>query len=1313
MDTMLNKNAARDRIAAAEALKQNAPMSYAHMRMLHDNLYTSVGRRYFLTQLNPEEQMQIVRVADDANRAWGDNFRAVLNDPTKGESFTPPVGPPPSDRVPLQPHELNPPGWSPYVSTYADPAEAYSQPSSKLEKLPAHLMDEGPTGGGSDVAQLFTPRRLVDADGVTHDIDTRTDEFRKHEGWNNEDYVDKYGYYGTTSFVRPQYTPSEKIATPARQFLSERVAPLARLNPELFDGMPGVVETLADHAAIESLDAWKAARLAEAAHVRLSDKMRTGGLQGHEASVLQNGHDLMRGLYAEHEIRTPRSTHESEAERARRLSVGPMGPPKTGAMDAVSETDLEGLPEFGVMRGPRPSVSSRLNALELLRMYDPDGHGIARHAMTETLPDGTLRYPDEALRTALMLTSRIAENRTFPGVQAHVNTAMDFINAVRAGDGLPPASLGANTESLITEAGHRMSAEIENPTGRTGEGRRTVGFPINNATRWLRDELEVQSRLNPIALKSVSVDDPLRYEFSRPDPTNAPAAPPSDPAGVESPGTSQDFGFIGPPVQTKLPRPPSPAPYQPPGVNGTRLTTDQHLAEVRDGNAIGTQATQDVIDSRQSRIDWLRQKGHTEEAAAAQTELDALKPKPQQGELPELKTEGTPVTTTSPDQHPNGATQDAGEDDMAKGDIGKQVAKAAETLAGAGEAAPAAKRVAIAPPARAHAKANNVDLSQVTGTGKNGAITKADVQAYIDSNPAAPAAEKGPLPPVGTGQTPAASAAKPAPAQQNAAPAAPSGTVRAKNAAEIVNFVKKGTNGFDGGIPNAIKKYGKEAVDAAGVSDKRGSFDLHPDGDARLAAHYGATPEAKPDQLPPVGAPPASQATAGVQGAAAPAETQVADLPGQASRHTIYYRLPQDGKDWRVAHASSKEEALAAASAHPEAVIGGYAVDGKQVSLRPQGPPAGPDVKPGAASPAPPPVPAVPGSTGNPPGNVISPQMIEGVMKRIEAAGYIITPKQAARIIMEHNSSGKWVLPADATPVGGAGPAPGAAPSAPSPTTADPSAPKGPTTIHGGRHPAAWPSGTESWATSGAAAPAPQATARPKVSWRDKYEATNAEMAPIIDQHGLEKIANETEWRQDPKTGAWSRPRPEPVRGTGGPLPENLELEDTLANDNLDRAINGAPLLDAEGNRVSGSVLPEVPEMTLGDRVKQAAGGLRAAVAPAGRMAATSYNAVADQVKGSALGTVGSAVGRAIPSNHINKVIGGAAVAGAGTAALRYIPPFLGWVDDEEDQGEKKPYEYQGWKKEGAAPAGTPPAGPATNDSSSLMSRIRRAQQYA
>lgn len=44
------------------------------------------------------------------------------------------------------------------------------------------------------------------------------------------------------------------------------------------------------------------------------------------------------------------------------------------------------------------------------------------------------------------------------------------------------------------------------------------------------------------------------------------------------------------------------------------------------------------------------------------------------------------------------------------------------------------------PAAQAHADAHGIDLSQVKGTGKDGAVTKADVESFLDSQPEAAAA---------------------------------------------------------------------------------------------------------------------------------------------------------------------------------------------------------------------------------------------------------------------------------------------------------------------------------------------------------------------------------------------------------------------------------------------------------------------------------------------------------------------------------------------------------------------------------------------
>jgi 2-oxoglutarate dehydrogenase E2 component (dihydrolipoamide succinyltransferase) len=211
----------------------------------------------------------------------------------------------------------------------------------------------------------------------------------------------------------------------------------------------------------------------------------------------------------------------------------------------------------------------------------------------------------------------------------------------------------------------------------------------------------------------------------------------------------------------------TPAPAAPPATDNVARSTDNGPGTDVPMPQMGESITEGTITK------WLKKVGESVERDEPLFEIstdkvDAEIPSPAAGVLTEIKfAEGSTVTVNTVVAVIGGSG--AGASPVAATAPAKSAAATAPVAAPAqvavvGVAAPG-ERLRSSPLVRKIAKDNNVDLSQVAGTGSAGRITKADIQSYLEKPSAAPTqvSEAKPAAP-SPAAAPAAAAKAPAPA---------------------------------------------------------------------------------------------------------------------------------------------------------------------------------------------------------------------------------------------------------------------------------------------------------------------------------------------------------------------------------------------------------------------------------------------------------------------------------------------------------------------------------------------------------------------
>ncbi|MGA1983476.1 MAG: 2-oxoglutarate dehydrogenase, E2 component, dihydrolipoamide succinyltransferase [Acidobacteriaceae bacterium] len=189
---------------------------------------------------------------------------------------------------------------------------------------------------------------------------------------------------------------------------------------------------------------------------------------------------------------------------------------------------------------------------------------------------------------------------------------------------------------------------------------------------------------------------------------------------------------------------------KPPAAMGSAATAAPAAAAPAAGGGAGTdvpmpQMGESITEGTITK--WLKQVGETVERDEPLFEIstdkvDAEIPSPAAGVLTEIKfPEGATVTVNTVVAVIGGgkaaaAPAAAAPAKPAPAAAGAAVASAAETPA----AAASGEKVRSSPLVRKIAKDNNVDLSQVAGTGSAGRITKGDIESYLEKPAARPAA---------------------------------------------------------------------------------------------------------------------------------------------------------------------------------------------------------------------------------------------------------------------------------------------------------------------------------------------------------------------------------------------------------------------------------------------------------------------------------------------------------------------------------------------------------------------------------------------
>lgn len=288
--------------------------------------------------------------------------------------------------------------------------------------------------------------------------------------------------------------------------------------------------------------------------------------------------------------------------------------------EAIAEgaDDLPTTAGSGARRAPPGSAQKLMESIQ--RKRSP----ISQHLMTAENPDGTLRYPDQALQTALEDIARIEPNENWNSFDSAIVRAMDYINENRKASGLPPANFGRDFERRIQQKSTAVEGRIESdgasPASDSVEAREAHRKRTFAALKGIRDGLEQMGAKNPVlhdGLVTTEKGKPLYYTLNPGTPVDKATmspVPTSNPAGDVMPGTARDPANVPPAPKNVAPRPAAPV--------ASDISTDKHIADVVAGKSEPTEALVEALQARQSAIDAKRQRGDGAGADADQKALD-------------------------------------------------------------------------------------------------------------------------------------------------------------------------------------------------------------------------------------------------------------------------------------------------------------------------------------------------------------------------------------------------------------------------------------------------------------------------------------------------------------------------------------------------------------------------------------------------------------------------------------------------------------------------------------------------------------------
>jgi len=265
---------------------------------------------------------------------------------------------------------------------------------------------------------------------------------------------------------------------------------------------------------------------------------------------------------------------------------------------------------------------------------------LAQHLMTAENPDGTLKYPYHALQTALEDVARIEPNTNWHSFDAAVLRSMDYINAQRKADGLPPANFGREFDKYVqqksTAVGDRVDQAGSSPNSDTVEGRKKYSIQTQNALAGIRSGLEQMAAKNPVTYDKMVTDEKgnlLHYTFPNSgtpvDPKTMSAPATGTPAGDVVGGTAQSKSAIPAKAKNVQPKQGSvpvqkPHPDAKPGATGADISTDKQIADAVAGKSQPTTSLLEAVQGRQDGITAKINRGDKSGADADQKEFDAL-----------------------------------------------------------------------------------------------------------------------------------------------------------------------------------------------------------------------------------------------------------------------------------------------------------------------------------------------------------------------------------------------------------------------------------------------------------------------------------------------------------------------------------------------------------------------------------------------------------------------------------------------------------------------------------------------------------------
>jgi hypothetical protein len=304
--------------------------------------------------------------------------------------------------------------------------------------------------------------------------------------------------------------------------------------------------------------------------------------------------------------------------------------------DAVVEGDAPS--PSGAGNGGRRATAG--SGPQVLKSVQGTRAPLATHLMTAENPDGTLKYPHHALRTAFEDVSRLEENTNWNSFNAAIVRSLDYINAQRKAMGLPPARLGREVDQYLAQkAGavdERIAGDGASPRSDSVADREAYSKRVFNALKGLRQGLEMAEQNKPVSFNSVVRDadgNPQYFTFPSEaravDPATMSADARGTPAGDAKPGMSRDATRVPPAPQNVQPKQ-GQAPTQVrhpnarPDATNADISTDAQIAAAAAGKSQPTTSLLESIQGRQEGITAKLNRGDSAGAAADQKDFDAL-----------------------------------------------------------------------------------------------------------------------------------------------------------------------------------------------------------------------------------------------------------------------------------------------------------------------------------------------------------------------------------------------------------------------------------------------------------------------------------------------------------------------------------------------------------------------------------------------------------------------------------------------------------------------------------------------------------------